>query len=313
MAQCWSHRERSCSLRAGKEFKVTALRFPADIAVGEVWWEDAREPGGWGHLLAIGVVEVPDGTEVRLSVFTVAEVTVSSWAGGWMAPVGTARPPAGRLGPAKERVTWRRGRPDSALRNTRGIWGEPGKGGYSAGAGEEPVDLQFIRGLPADSVSDLSLGDVVPASFAALAHLAPGLRDLSVYIDDVGADAPSVIAELTALGRLSLAGNYGPEDGPSLRLNDDALSAIADLPDLESLTLLGGSYTEYGLQQLRRLPKLRHLHVEREDLTAPMFRFAAAMPALARLTGLDEFGDDGPMPPDEVQQVRAMLPHISMD
>ena len=49
------------------------------------------------------------------------------------------------------------------------------------------------------------------------------------------------------------------------------------------------------------------------DLTAPMFRFAAAMPALTRLIGLDEFGDDGPMPPAEVDQVRAMLPHISMD
>ena len=37
---------------------MTALRFPAEAAVGEVDWEDAREPGGWGHLLAIGVVEV---------------------------------------------------------------------------------------------------------------------------------------------------------------------------------------------------------------------------------------------------------------
>ena len=67
-----------------------------------------------------------------------------------------------------------------------------------------------------------------------------------------------------------------------------------------------------GLQQLGRLPRLRHLHMEREDLTAPMFRFAAAMPALTRLTGLDEFGDDGPMPPAEVDQVRAMHPHISI-
>jgi hypothetical protein len=32
--------------------------------------------------------------------------------------------------------------------------------------------------------------------------------------------------------------------------------------------------------------------IERQDLAAPMFRFAAAMPALTRLTGLDEFGDD---------------------
>jgi hypothetical protein len=61
---------------------MTALRFPAEIAVGEVSWEDAREPNGWGHLLAIGVVEVPDGTAVDLSVYTVAEVSVSGQPGG---------------------------------------------------------------------------------------------------------------------------------------------------------------------------------------------------------------------------------------
>jgi len=221
--------------------------------------------------------------------------------------------PAALPGPARERVTWQRGMPDSALRNTRSIWGEPGKESYSVEEGEEAVDLEFIRGLPADSVFHLGVGDVVPASFAAVAHLAPGLLGLSVFLDDLGDDAPSVIAELTALESLELYGNWDPEDGPSLRLDDHALSAIADLPALESLSLLGGSYTEHGLQQLCRLPKLRHLHIEREGLTAPMFRFAAAMPALTRLTGLDEFGDDGPMPTAEVEQVRAMLPHISMD
>jgi hypothetical protein len=198
--------------------------------------------------------------------------------------------------------------PDSALRNTRSIWGGPGES-HSIENGEEAVDLDFLRGLPADSVFDLGVGDVVPASFAAVAHLAPGLRELSVYIDNLGDDAASVIAELTALESLAL---YGDDDGPG-RLDDHALSAIADLPALESLSLLDGSYTEQGLQQLRRLPKLRHLHMEREGLTAPMFRFAADMPALTRLTGPDEFGDDGPMPPAEVEKVRAMLPHISMD
>ena len=294
---------------------MTALRFPAEIAVGEVHWEDALEPGGWGHLLAIGVVEVPDGTAVRLSVQDVAELTVSNRVGGLLASAGTIQPPlpAALPGPARERVTWQRGMPDSALRNTRSIWGEPGKESYSVEEGEEAVDLEFIRGLPADSVFHLGVGDVVPASFAAVAHLAPGLLGLSVFLDDLGDDAPSVIAELTALESLALYGNWDPEDGPSLRLDDHALSAIADLPALESLSLLGGSYTEHGLQQLCRLPKLRHLHIEREGLTAPMFRFAAAMPALTRLTGLDEFGDDGPMPPAEVEQVRAMLPHISMD
>ena len=293
---------------------MTVLRFPAEIAVGEVRWEDAREPGGWGHLLAIGVVEVPDGTAVRLSVQDVAEVTVSNRVGGWFAPAGTVRPPAALPGRARKRVTWRRGMPDSALINTRSIWGEPGKESYSVEDGEEAVDLAFIGDLPPDSVFDLGVGDVVQASFGAVAHLAPGLRELSVYLDNLGDDAPSVIAELTALESLALYADYVPEDGPESRLDDQALSAIADLPVLEALSLLGGCYTEQGLQQLRRLPKLRHLHIEREGLTATMFGFAAAMPALTRLTGPDEFGEDGPMSPAEVDQLRAMLPpHISMD
>jgi hypothetical protein len=290
---------------------VTALRFPAEIAVGEVDWEDAREPGGWGHLLAIGVVEVPDGTAVSLSVYTVAEVSVSNRQGGiFEAPAGTGPVPAVPPGQARERVTWQRGMPDSALRNTRSIWGGPEDQSYSVGSGDEPVDLEFIRGLPADSVSDLSVGGIVPASFAAVAHLAPGLRDLSVYLDNLGDDAPSVIADLTALESLALYGDSAMDEGR--RLDDHALSMISDLPALEYLSLLDGAYTEHGLRQLRRLPKLGHLHIEREGLTAPMFRFATAMPALTRLSGLDEFGDDGPMPPAEVQQVRAMLPHITV-
>lgn len=43
-----------------------------------------------------------------------------------------------------------------------------------------------------------------------------------------------------------------------------------------------------------------------------MFQFAAAMPAITELDGLNEFGDDRPMPPNEVKRVRAMLPHISV-
>jgi hypothetical protein len=198
--------------------------------------------------------------------------------------------------------------PDRALRNNRSIWGGPGDLSYSVADGEEAVDLEFIRGLPADSVFDLSVGHIVPASFAAVAHLAPGLRELCVYLDNLGDDAPSVIADLRALESLAL---YGDDDGPG-RLDDYALSMIADLPALEYLSLMDGSYTEHGLQQLGRLRKLRHLHMEREGLTPSMFGFAATMPALTRLSGLDEFGDDGPMPPAEVAQVRAMLPHISV-
>lgn len=291
---------------------MTMLQFPANTAVGEVWWEDAREPNGWGHRLAIGVVEVPDGTAVSLSVYTVDEVSVSDQAVGiFEAPDGSGTVPAV---PSRRksrdkvswRVTWKRGLRGSARRNDRSIWGE---GSYSVGRGKEAVDLGFVRSLPPDSVSDLSVGSVIPDSFAATGHLAPGLRRLGLYIDNLGTDAPSVIAELRALESLAL---YADQDGRG-QLDDHALSMIADLPALEYLALLDGAYTEQGLRQLVRLPKLRHLHVEREGLTAPMFRFAAAMPALTNLTGLDEFGDDGPMPPAEVQQVRAMLPHVSLD
>jgi hypothetical protein len=291
---------------------VTALRFPAEIAVGEVEWEDPREPNGWGRLLAIGVMEVPDETAVSLRVYTVAEVSVSDQAQPFfLVPPGAGPAPTVPPREAQERVTWQRGMPDSALRNERSIWGGPGES-WSVESGDEAVNLAFIHDLPADSVFDLSLtGDIVAASFAAVAHLAPGLRDLSVYLDNLADDAPSVIARLTALQSLALGGGPTAEDGPG-RLHDHALSVIAGLPALEYLSLLHGSYTEHGLRQLRRLRKLRHLHIEREDLTAPMFQFATAMPALTRLSGLDEFGDDGPMPPAEVDQVRAMLPHITV-
>lgn len=176
---------------------MTVLRFPAEIAVGEVWWEDAREPNGSGHLLAIGEVEVPDGTPVNLSVYTVTEVSVSGQPGGiFEVPAGTGSPPTALLRrrrgrPYRERVTWQRAMPDSALRNDRSIWGGPGDLSYSVASGEEAVDLEFIRGLPADSVFDLSVGSVHPGSFAAVAHLAPGLRRLGVYLDNLGADAPA--------------------------------------------------------------------------------------------------------------------------
>ena len=118
------------------------------------------------------MVEVPDGTAVRLSVNVVAEVGVfgrDQALGMFTAerqptPAGTGSLPVvsrrrRRVRPARparyrrsrQRVTWQQGMPDSALRNTRSIWGGPGERSYYVGYGEEAVDLQFIRGLPADS------------------------------------------------------------------------------------------------------------------------------------------------------------------
>jgi hypothetical protein len=226
---------------------VTALHFPADVAVGEVWWEDDPEAGHWDHRPATGIVEVPDHTQVLF---------------------------------------------DGGQR-------------YSF----EPVNLEFMRDLPPDSVFEANLtGDIVSASFPAVAHLAPGLRDLSVDLDHLGPEAPSVIAALTALESLSLAGH---DDRPSPRLNDHALTTIAGLPALQMLMLLGGSYTEHGLQQLTRLPRLRHLYIQRDGLTPSMFGFAASMPALTELAGLDE-DPDYAWTPVQVEELRAILPHVSV-
>ena len=80
---------------------MTMLQFPARTAVGEVWWEDAREPDGWGHRLAISVVEVPDGTAVSLRVYTVVEVSVSDRAVGiFSLDAGRERDGAGGPAPA---------------------------------------------------------------------------------------------------------------------------------------------------------------------------------------------------------------------
>jgi hypothetical protein len=177
-----------------------------------------------------------------------------------------------------------------------------------------PRQCGVHRELPAHHellkpVFHLGVGRVIRDSFAAVAHLALGLRELTVYLDDLDPDAPSVIATLTALDSLVLACAEEAAEGPR-RLDDHALSVIAALPALEKLTLLNGGYTEHDLQQLGRMRKMRHLHVEREGLTPSMFRFAASMTSLTRLSGLDEFLDDGPMPPADVAQIRAMLPHV---
>jgi hypothetical protein len=223
------------------------LRFPADVAVGEVWWEDPVSHR-WGHLLAIGAVQVPDSTPVRLSVDLVVEVTVTNRRSGWAAPIGTPPPPEIPPEQVRERVTWHRDMPDRAARNTSSIWGEADEVSCIVENAYEDVDLEFLRALPRDSVAELDLtGGIIPASFAAVAHLAPGLRDLSsVFLDSFSEDAPSVIAELTAVERLSLSGNSIPDDGPSSLLDDHALAAIAELPALQALTLHGGFYTEHS-------------------------------------------------------------------
>lgn len=238
---------------------MAALRFPADFAVGELWWKNAPERGGSGLLLALGVVEVPNDTTVTLSVGAVAEVAVY-----------------GRDG--KPRLIWER-QPAGSTGNDRSIWGEPGESRFYVRAGEQAVDLKFLRALPADSVAELELWEEIrPSSFSAVAHLAPGLRHLMITLDC---------------------------------LDDDGLAIVAELHALESLRVCGGRFTEHGLQRLRGLRSLRHLHIERAGLPPSAFAFGASMPELNRLTGPDETFDL-PMSAADVDKLRAMLPRVKV-
>src|SRR5579859_7655329 len=46
-------------------------------------------------------------------------------------------------------------------------------------SGDEPVSLDFLHGLPGNSIAELHLqGPLVADSFGAVTHLAPGLRIL---------------------------------------------------------------------------------------------------------------------------------------
>jgi hypothetical protein len=64
-------------------------------------------------------------------------------------------------------------------------------------------------------------------------------------------------------------------------------------------------------QQLSRRPGLRHLHIEQDGLAPSMPGFAAAMPALTEVEGMDEYPGN-PRAPAEAEQLRAALPHVSV-
>jgi hypothetical protein len=72
--------------------------------------------------------------------------------------------------------------------------------------GVQPADLSFLRQLPADSITDLHLrAPILPGSFAAVKHLAPGLRKLYLARADLTDDA------------LKGEGENGDEDQASAR------------------------------------------------------------------------------------------------
>jgi hypothetical protein len=193
---------------------------------------------------------VPDGVEISLEVMLVESVLRSDAVHG------------------RFRV-WRKttGGPEELVES-----GDSSHGWEVAGSGQAS-DLRFLRQLPADGIASLHLqAPIVPGSFAAVTHLAAGLRRLYLAATD---------------------------------LADDALASVGMLHGLVYLQTWGNRFTDHGVQQLASLTKLESLYLEEETLTAAAFDSVASLPYLARL-GIQ----DVPITEDEFVALRRQFPGV---
>ncbi len=133
------------------------------------------------------MVEVPVGTAVRLNVYAVDEVSVSDQAAGIFSgtPDGSGTVPASIPGQGYLARYVEAGR---ARRCTPQHQEHLGRRKLQRGQRQGARGPGVYPRPPPDSVRDLSVGRVVPGSFAAVAHLAPGLRSLGVYLNNLGDD-----------------------------------------------------------------------------------------------------------------------------
>lgn len=114
----------------------------------------------------------------------------------------------------------------------------------------ETVDLGFVHDLPPTAIKSLELRSVTESTVAAIAHLAPGVRTLTL---------------------------------PWSGLSDAILPAVARLTGLTFLQTFGNCFTDAGVQQLVTLQQLESLYLEEETLGIGAFDFVDRLPALQRL------------------------------
>jgi len=151
---------------------------------------------------------------------------------------------------------------------------EPAIDSWTLLVSQNPVDLGFLRQLPADAIESVSLRSIEEESFAALSHLAPGLHRL-----------------------------YLPWSG----LGDSVLPTLAALSELTYLQTFGNHFTDAGVQVLAGLTKLESLYLEEESLSVAAFGFASRLPGLKRL-GLQ----DVPLVDHELDELRQRLPGVDV-
>jgi hypothetical protein len=229
---------------------MPSLRFPPGQAVGTLEWlgsERAAAP-----VLATGVVTVPDEAEITLDVMLIESVRRSD-------------------GPNRAlHSSFSRRAADGAVE----FVAEDSESWEITGS-REPVDLGFLRHLPADSIANLHMRvPIVAESFDSVMHLALGLRRLYLAVTD---------------------------------LTDDALAAVGALRGLVYLQTWGNRFTDRGVQQLASLTRLESLYLEEETLSAAAFDFAATLPHLARL-GFQ----DVPLSDVEIAELRRRLPNVDV-
>lgn len=227
------------------------LTFPAGQAMGTLDWLGS----GAAPVLASGVVAVPDGVEVSLDVMVIESA---------------------RRTDAQDTVhitlTTQRQNADGSVESQ--VRDDPEENWEITG-GSQPADLSFLRQLPADSITALHLcAPILPGSFAAVTHLAPGLRKLYLAWAD---------------------------------LSDDALTHISKLDGLIYLQSWGNRFTDRGVQQLAALTRLEGLYLEEETLSAAAFGFAVNLPHLSRL-GVQDVS----LTEVELAELRRRLPGVGV-
>jgi hypothetical protein len=230
---------------------MATLTFPSGQAMGTLGWAGS----GAAPVLASGVVTVPDGVDIALDVQVIESVQRTAGHSAVHSTLTIKRLDAD-------------GSEDSEVR-------EDSDESWEITGGSQPADLAFLHQLPADSITALHLSaPFVPESFAAVTHLAPGLRRL--YI--AWADLP-----------------------------DDALAHVSKLNGLIYLQTWGNRFTDRGVQQLAALSRLESLYLEEETLSAAAFDFAVSLPHLSRL-GVQ----DVPLSEAELAELRRRLPGVGV-
>lgn len=175
-----------------------------------------------------------------------------------------------------------------------------GRGGFAA-ISPGATKLRLYR-VPGDLVHELDrlpklqgleLTDAPEWHSTAVLHqlASKRIRSLVLRPDWLAADAWPALGSMASLRELFLVGGHPfaivfgtGQAPPAPGLDDAAVRNLGNLPELEELTLAGGSFHDEGLRALAALPKLRSLHLMgNRNLTG------SSLPAFAGVTQLTAF------------------------